>query len=925
MPSTATDRLNGLSTSQAVKTPCKAVSTVALTLYGAQTVGGRPCVAGDRVLYTPAGGSSATGIYIVQNTAWTRAPDWDGALDVVSGTMVLVGPGTSSHLWRVTTTGSIVIGTTAVELSELDVSGINFGWASIVSDYGATGDGVTDDEDAVLAAEAGDHDYISLDGRAVYASVDIDLITKNYFNGELFVLNNNGNRTQVRPLSPFKDIEINRGRSTKSPVTEWRGKLVLWTGTSIPRYDDGPDTSYPERFGLDTGAVVTNSAHPGSHAHWTQDVDAYGGDPMVIGTVAALSMLEADRLAMIATLGTGTAYSDGFHPVTQASQMTLDYKIATPLQTIAYDVMWLDHGRNDTEGIPGTLDPTPLTINSIGAFGASQTFTLASVGDLTVGAGFAAQITGITKMGYLVARVTGIAGLVVTTSLDTTGFTGSFVSGTAYNFDRGTTYGSLQFIIFGTWAANLRAGRAYDYTKIILVGPLNYQDENADPGAQYSTAQISWRVANKYGLAFYDAGYDLNIGPSDVYDYFSDGVHPTEDGPRQAIANHFVRWAMGGATKTVNEAMYLPATLDSTGLAAKTPVDQQGATYSELAGGYGTPTVVVGNSSSVLTETWGAGLGSYTQTGAVPAIAVAPWGVDNSLTFIADATNTSSYLSRNLTMDLGVTVSFPIQLPVVSGVSPDGVKSVSIFTLRNTGLNFFINLTVRTDSIQFRIGYRETPNGVQHTLSYSESLVANTKYVVGLQVAIGLGMKLSINGTTVLRLATDNGTTTAPTSIQYGFVSPNISDDFTAYMGPLTITKQELLAYTTRFHGTQSQGGYDWTFVNGTLTARTAGTEGYLLRTIPAASITTGTAVLADKGKAIYASGNVTLPNSTYAAGDWIPVYNNTSGNITIAFAGTLRLDGTATTGTRTLAQRGWAHVRFIGATEAVVAGAAVT
>ena len=117
---TIVDRLSGVSASVAVKAPCKAMSTTALTLYGEQTVGGVSCTAGDRVLYALEGGSVDNGIWVVSVSAWTRAKDFDGARDVVSGTTVLVSPGSNAHLWQVSTAGDIVIGTTALEFTQID-------------------------------------------------------------------------------------------------------------------------------------------------------------------------------------------------------------------------------------------------------------------------------------------------------------------------------------------------------------------------------------------------------------------------------------------------------------------------------------------------------------------------------------------------------------------------------------------------------------------------------------------------------------------------------------------------------------------------------------------------------------------------------------------------------------------------------------
>lgn len=128
MPSTATDRLQGLTTSVAVKAPCKAVSTTALTLSGEQTVGGVACVSGDRVLYALAGGSVSNGIWVVSTGAWTRATDFDGARDVVTGTLILVRPGTGdARLYSVNTTGDIVPGVTSLTIDQASLDGTTLG------------------------------------------------------------------------------------------------------------------------------------------------------------------------------------------------------------------------------------------------------------------------------------------------------------------------------------------------------------------------------------------------------------------------------------------------------------------------------------------------------------------------------------------------------------------------------------------------------------------------------------------------------------------------------------------------------------------------------------------------------------------------------------------------------------------------------
>jgi hypothetical protein len=83
--------------------------------------------------------------------------------------------------------------------------------------------------------------------------------------------------------------------------------------------------------------------------------------------------------------------------------------------------------------------------------------------------------------------------------------------------------------------------------------------------------------------------------------------------------------------------------------------------------------------------------------------------------------------------------------------------------------------------------------------------------------------------------------------------------------------------------------------------------------------------VMGDQGGMVRALGSVNIPaNSSVAfpVGTTITVYNNTSSNQTISITtDTLRLAGTATTGSRTVAQRGFATLVKVDTTEWVATG----
>ena len=177
MTTTATDRLFGLNTAVAVKAPVRAVSTANLTLSGLQTVGGVVLVADDRVLVKDQTDATENGIYLASSSAWQRAADFDGSLDVVQGTLIVHGTDTTLY-YRVTSANPITPGTSEIEFEVVGTAitqasigaawrpqstgessatptvvptAKHFDWGYIPR-YGSTGDGVANDTTAVTAA-----------------------------------------------------------------------------------------------------------------------------------------------------------------------------------------------------------------------------------------------------------------------------------------------------------------------------------------------------------------------------------------------------------------------------------------------------------------------------------------------------------------------------------------------------------------------------------------------------------------------------------------------------------------------------------------------------------------------------------------------------------------------------------------------------
>jgi len=106
-----------------------------------------------------------------------------------------------------------------------------------------------------------------------------------------------------------------------------------------------------------------------------------------------------------------------------------------------------------------------------------------------------------------------------------------------------------------------------------------------------------------------------------------------------------------------------------------------------------------------------------------------------------------------------------------------------------------------------------------------------------------------------------------------------------------------------------------------------ADTSGVGFRNVPRVASSGGTAAATIVGKCYSTSGNITIPDATFAAGDAFSIYNNTASPISIIEGSgfTLRQVGTTTTGDRTLSEYGFVSLWFESASVAVVMGAILT
>ena len=100
---------------------------------------------GDRVLVKNQSAAADNGVYAASTSAWERAKDFDGGLDVVTGTLVFITSGTVSggKFYKVTTTGDITVGTTGLAFDSTTIVSTESGLSTGSAFSGGAGNGVS--------------------------------------------------------------------------------------------------------------------------------------------------------------------------------------------------------------------------------------------------------------------------------------------------------------------------------------------------------------------------------------------------------------------------------------------------------------------------------------------------------------------------------------------------------------------------------------------------------------------------------------------------------------------------------------------------------------------------------------------------------------------------------------------------------------
>lgn len=507
-------------------------------------------------------------------------------------------------------------------------------------------------------------------------------------------------------------------------VLNLQGRTALWNGTSIPQFGTSDGTDYPAEVGERIGMEVINRAWAGSHMRFDPTVSAFD-----LNNVKNLSMTEADRRAMRAIHGASSIYDDSFNAVTNGSEMTTEFRIRDQfISNPDISVVILDHNHNDRQSDEGAL-VAPNSAISLVVMGGSVTidgqsfvtvsFTVSNGSLWAVGDGAAARVNGFTSLDHAYGRVVSVVGNVVTIAYDSTGISGSLTSGTLYMYDRSTVNGSWDFVIHAIKNASTRFSYLRSEAEIILANSyLRYTANQPVETGVSSVGLMIEKIADKWGLGYFDCANSMRIKPEDRLIAASDGTHPVDAGIRSYIAAHWCKFLTGNATQTVDPADFLQAG------SAKFEFGQV-ARFSQFTQAFETSSRYLGNLSTVVEDAFAGDLSQWTTSGSLtPTIVNAPWNAGvKALKASVDASNNMGSIRKVISSQDGFSTSFDFYMSETS-LGVIGTKSVSIFQVRTTNAFFLVQALIRPTTTALRLYYFEQP-GVGQVLPDGGDFLAN--------------------------------------------------------------------------------------------------------------------------------------------------------------------------------------------------------
>lgn len=220
-------------------------------------------------------------------------------------------------------------------------------------------------------------------------------------------------------------------------------------------------------------------------------------------------------------------------------------------------------------------------------------------------------------------------------------------------------------------------------------------------------------------------------------------------------------------------------------------------------------------------------------------------------------------------------------------------------------------------------------NGATKTVAFTDGNVATaTTLQTARNISLGgdASGSASFNGSTDITITatvTNSSTADTLTTARTIGISGGVTGTATSFNGSanitIPITAMDASSLST---GTIPVARVGSSTAYGVGEGSTVGGIEIGFRVVPRISTGGGTADTSARGKCYSATGGVTVPASTFAAGDAFSIFNNSASSITITQGSGLTMYGTAAaTGNRTLAARGICTIWFESATVCKITG----
>lgn len=620
--------------------------------------------------------------------------------------------------------------------------------------------------------------YLNLEGKewpcsglSTDSGAQREILNSKVINGTLLITNSLNGETRTQTFAPYLESEAQLSE-TKSPVIDWTGLNVLWLGTSIPHQGAGVD-GYPERVAEKLNFTVQNWAWSGSHIFYDINGDAFDN-----GTIRALSMTEADRLAGLAQYGSSSTYDDSFDVVTKASQMTAEYRIKAQFENGPIDVVVLDHNHNDRKNVI-EYTANVKTVTSV-TTGSSTTFDVNNSEGFTIGDGCYVRISGIADLDYAAGRVTAVGSNSVTVAYDSSGFTGSLTTGEIHWVDRNTIKGAWDFIIAYIKNMGIRYGQSD--VKIILSGAPSYFTNNVDRDHSiWSVNRVIREVAESWQLSYFDVANALRLTYQDHINYLPDAVHPSTPETREVFTNVWATWMRNGVGNFYNpeEVLQRNKVIEH--------VHNQPALYSHYDGAFAHRDVIYTKDDALIDDDFTSGLTAWTQLGTgTPTIVSAPWGSGNAVKFDVLSNNTAPYLRQDAPLGTVPVIAFDFSIDDDT-IATGNTQQVTIASINGAGgAGYSVSITQSGDGdLTVRATYNRGGFGQPPVTAFPNSsfvIVQDTKYHAELDIVDGYA-RFTIDGQVIFKGAIDNDAIASGTALLIGPTFTNMGSAFGVFIG----------------------------------------------------------------------------------------------------------------------------------------------